>query len=141
MTAFLLDTNVVSETMRRQPSDTVRRWLEEKAGQTFLSTIVIAEVALGVQLMPDGRRRRNLEAWFDKLVHVEFAQRILPFDTEAALVFGSLVARARRLGHPTPVADAQIAAVASVHGLAVATRDIADFDGFGIALVNPFKAD
>ena len=104
-----------------------------------MPTIAIAEIKLGIEMLPAGRRRTSFEDWLSDLLTKVFADRILSFDTAAAWAFGQLVARARRRGQPTPVADAQIAAVATVHGLTVATRDSADFAGFGVPLVNPFE--
>lgn len=140
MTGFLLDTNVVSEAMRPEPSTPAMAWLERNAARAFIPTMVIAEVQLGIELLQQGRRRQSLETWFSSLVHGAYADRILPFDTAAALAFARIMALARRNGRPTPVTDAQIAAVALVHGLSVVTRDVADFAGFGVALVNPFAA-
>lgn len=139
MTGFLLDTNVISDTARLDPNPAVTAWLEQRAGQLFIPTMAIAEIKLGIELLPDGRRRRAFESWFTGIVQDGFAQSILAFDTEAALTFGRMTALARRAGRPAHVVDAQIAAVAAVHGLTVATRDIADFAGFGVALVNPFE--
>ena len=139
MTSFLLDTNVVSEAIRERPNPAVMAWLKQNGARAFIPSIVVAELQLGIELMPQGRRRQDLETWFLGLVQGSFADRILAFDAEAALAFGRIVAGARRSGRPTPVADAQIAAVALVHGLSVATRDVADFAGFGVALVNPFE--
>ena len=139
MTGFLLDTNVVSETIKVRPDDAVLAWLARRDQQIFVPTIAIAEIKLGIEMLPTSRRRTSFEDWFSDLLANDFADRILPFDTAAAWAFGELVARARRRGHPTPVADAQIAAVATVHDLTVATRDIADFAGFGVPLVNPFE--
>jgi len=139
LTGFLLDTNVVSETIKVRPDEAVLIWLARRDEQVFVPTIAIAEIKLGIEMLPAGRRRTSFEDWLSDLLANDFADRILPFDTAAAWAFGELVARARRSGHPTPVADAQIAAVATVHGLTVATRDIADFAGFGVPLVNPFE--
>jgi predicted nucleic acid-binding protein len=140
LTGFLLDTNIVSEAIREQPSPAVMAWLERHAVHAFIPAMAVAEMQLGIELMPPGRRRLKLETWFLDLVQDAYADRILPFDTDSALAFGRIVARARRAGRPIPVADAQIAAVALVHNLTVATRDVADFAGFGVALVNPFEA-
>lgn len=140
MTGFLLDTNVVSEIVKPLPSPEVRAWYAARSvTDLHVAAVVVAEINAGIETMPTGRRRSVLESWRDELVSVTFRDRILPFDAAAAGVFGRLTAAARLAGCPTKFADAQIAAVAAVHGLAVATRDIADFAGFGVPLVNPWE--
>jgi len=140
LSGFLLDTNVVSELVNPQPHPGVTTWYTDRpVAALHLSTIVVAEIKAGIEGLPTGRRRRVLEAWLADLLEVSFVGRVLDFDLEAALVYGRISAAARRAGRPAHVADAQIAAVATVHGLTVATRDIIDFAGFGVPLVNPFE--
>lgn len=140
MTAFLLDTNAISETIKSAPDPHLKAWIDSVSPwDLYLSSTVLAELSVGVEIMPFGRRRTVLETWYDTIVRLSFRDRILPFDVEAAGLFGQLSAKARRSGRPAHMADAQIAAVAAVHGLTVATRDTADFAGFGVALVNPFQ--
>jgi toxin FitB len=140
LTGFLLDTNVISELVKPQADARVAAWYGSwPTADLYLSTVTIGELAAGIELMPTGRRRRVLEEWLDDLILVSFAGRLLGFDVETARVFGRLMGLARRGGRPTHIADAQIAAVALAHGLSVATRDVADFAGFGVALVNPFE--
>jgi len=142
LSGFLIDTNVVSESMRPEMDPRVAAWITRQLPtDIFLSTTTVAELRAGIERLPSSRKRRSLDDWCNRLVNEMFLGQVLSFDLAAALAYGEVVAKARRTGRPAHVADAQIAAVASVHGLAVATRDIADFDGFGIALVNPFKAD
>lgn len=141
MSGYLLDTNLISELVKPQPDASVTEWYyAQLTDDLHLSTITIGEIGAGIEQLPAGRRRRVLEAWLDDLISVSFAGRLLPFDVEAARAFGRLLGLARRAGRPAHLADAQIAAVAHVHGLTVATRDVADFAGFGVALVNPFEA-
>ncbi len=140
MTGCLLDTNVVREIVKPRPSPKVEAWYAARSvTDLHLAAVVVAEINAGIETMPTGRRRNVLERWRDELVLATFRDRILPFDAAAADVFGRLMAQAQRAGRPTKFADAQIAAVATVHGFAVATRDIADFAGFGVPLVNPWE--
>ncbi len=105
----------------------------------FLSSIGVGEIVSGIEQLPTGRRRSMLEEWLSGLLAVSFVGRVLDFDVDAAIAFGRIFAQARRTGRPAHIADAQIAAVAIVHDLTVATRDLADFASFGVALVNPFE--
>jgi predicted nucleic acid-binding protein len=137
---IVLDTNVVSEPTRAHPSRAVRAWLERQdTAALFLTTTVLAEIAQGVERMPQGRKRREVESWLDDLVEIDFAGRILSFDIAAARLFGKLAASAYAQGRPPVVGDAQIAAVAARDGMAVATRDIAGFAAFGVPLIDPWQ--
>ena len=139
MNGFVLDTNVVSELERDRPTPVVDGWFSgQPEDGLFVTTVTIGEIGAGVEVLAPGRRRARLQAWLDDLVRYRFAGRVLPYDTEAALIFGRLIARARDAGRPSGIADAQIAAIASARGLAVATRDVRDFSAFGIDLANPW---
>jgi predicted nucleic acid-binding protein len=141
VTGVVLDTNVISEPRRPSPEPRVMAWL---AGQDvdclYLAATVVGELAHGIAILPSGRRRARFEAWLLELVHERFAGRILPFDGEAALLFGQILAVARARGRTIDAGDAQIAAVARLHGMAVATRDASDFEPLGIAVINPWDA-
>jgi predicted nucleic acid-binding protein len=99
----------------------------------------LSELALGIARLPAGRRRPGFTEWLGE-VRQQFRGRILPFDEPAALAYGEIVAAARAQGKPPQVGDAQIAAVARCHGLAVATRDVAGFAHLGIEIVDPWHA-
>ena len=107
----------------------------------FLSTITIAEIAYGLAVLPDGRRRRTLAERFDRFVADGFEQRVLDFDRRAALDYGEVMSRRRAMGRPLAALDGQIAAVARANHLAVATRNVRDFEHCGIDLVNPFESE
>ncbi len=140
MSGFVLDTNVISERLRPNPDEHVALWMDSQpSGTLYLPTIVIGEVAAGIESLAAGRRRDRLDVWLSQDLIPSFLGKILVFDEEAALEYGALLARARAAGRPATTAVAQIAAVAAVHGLAVATRDTADFAGFGVPLVNPWQ--
>lgn len=136
---IILDTNVVSEGLRRQTHPQVRAWLDSQpAKELFLCTPILAELRYGVELLPSGRRRSALERSIGRLEEA-FAERILPFDLAAAKEYGKFVAHRDRLGRATGSMDGLIAGIALVHGAAIATRDVRGFDDFGIELIDPFN--
>ena len=139
---ILLDTNVVSEPMRPKPDRNVLRWLDAQAAETlYLPTISLAELLLGIESLPPGKRRKALAAALDERIVALFGERILAFDTRAAEAYARIVMRARRHGHPIAVMDAQIAAIAASREFSVATRDEAPFQASGIPVINPWTAN
>jgi|ERR1051326_3330883 predicted nucleic acid-binding protein len=137
---IVLDTNVLSETLRPKPADSVKRWMENQpATALFTTAISEGEIRYGVSLMPPGRRRAALEQAVAAIFTEEFVGRVLPFDSVAAKAFADIAARRRRLGRPISEFDAQIAAIAASHGAAVATRNVQDFTDCGIKLVSPWE--
>jgi predicted nucleic acid-binding protein len=137
---ILLDTNVVSEPMRPMPDRRVMNWLDAQAIETlFLSTISLAELLLGIESLPTGRRRRALVAALDAQIVGLFDNRIVLFDVAAAEAFAKVVIRARGQGHPISVPDGQIAAIATAHDLSVATRDERPFQAAGLVVINPWS--
>ncbi len=136
---ILLDTNVVSEVMRPAPMPGVLRWLDgQETEDLYLSTITIAEIAFGICVLPEARRRNTLADRFESFVIKGFDQRVFPFDAAAAYLFGDLMGRRRASGRPMSFPDGQIAAIALCHHCALATRNVTDFDLCGIEVVNPF---
>lgn len=136
----LLDTCVVSEAMRPKPQQSVLDWLNSQRTESlYLSTITIAEIGYGLQIMPEGKRRRMLEGRFDLFITSGFAQRILPFDERAAHLYAQLMGHRRKSGRPMSILDGQIAAIARVNRFAVATRNVQDFEECGVEIVNPFE--
>ncbi len=136
---ILLDTTVVSETMRPTPDPTVVAWLDAQVAETlFLSTVSLAELLLGVALLPDGRRKAALRNVLAGQVTMLFGPRILAFDHAAAECFAATTSRARVIGSAISFADGQIAAIARAHGLAIATRDVAPFQATGLSVINPW---
>ena len=137
----MLDTNVVSEAMRIVPDPGVLRWLNEsETGDLYLSTITIAEVSYGLQILPEGGRRDAISGRFEQFVNRGFSHRVLSFDEPAAIVYGEIMARTKKIGRPMSVPDGQIAAIAKTHNLVVATRNTEDFEPTGMELVNPWGA-
>lgn len=138
---ILVDTNVVSELMRPKPAPEVLAWF---AGQDvpalFLSTISEAELRAGAAYLPAGRRRDSLVAAIDAMVAEDFAGRVLAFDSAAARSYAVIAASRRAAGRPIAEADCQIAAIAHAHGAAVATRNVADFLGCSLTVIDPWKS-
>ena len=141
---ILLDTNVLSEALRPTPSAVVINWLNAHFVECAISSITIFELAAGLAQLPDGKRRETLEAAVARVVR-RFGTRVYAFDTPAAHAAAKLLegARAQGLGlHQVPakLADLQIGGIATAYGLSLATRNIADFQGSGLELINPWDA-
>jgi predicted nucleic acid-binding protein len=137
---IILDTNVVSEPMKAAGNPAVRIWLDSQVAETlFLTAINLSELLLGIKILPEGKRKKALAAALGDQVRGLFGPRILPFDGQAADAYATLVARARAAGQAISVADSQIAAIATVHGFAVATRDAGPFAAAGLAVINPWE--
>jgi predicted nucleic acid-binding protein len=138
---ILLDTNVVSEPLRKSPDRSVLAWLDAQSIDTlFLSTISLAELRYGVAALPAGKRRSGLSKAVEERIGALFGQRIVPFDAEAAAAYAIVRTRARASGHAISAADAYIAAIAMAHGFIVATRDTAPFAAAGVSIINPWDS-
>jgi hypothetical protein len=137
---ILLDTNILSELMRLVPEVTVERWLaDQPAASVFISAITEAELRYGLALLPNGKRRSSLTAVMQDMLAEDFSGRILPFDSAAAVDFAEIAVARRQAGRPISQADAQIAAIARSRGAALATRNVADFEGCGVEVINPWN--
>ena len=135
---IILDTNVVSELMRPAGDPRVLSWMRETSeGDLATTAITVAEIEYGLARLPDGSRADALRTAASGLWE-SFATTILPFDVAAARNYGSLMAARDRAGRPTSAFDAQIAAIAKVHRAKVATRNVADFQGMGLKLIDPW---
>lgn len=138
---IILDTNVISEPLRPAPDEAVVRWLDAQAAETlYLTAINTAELWAGVARLPHGTRRHALETSLDALLRRLFGARRLPFDDAAARAHADIVGRTERTGVSPSLADGMIAAIACVHGFAVATRDTSPFAAAGVATVDPWAA-
>ena len=134
---ILLDSNVVSEAMTPEPHPAVRDWLDAQAAETlFLCSITIAELMFGIGALPKGKRKDKLAAAFDGMLDL-FDQRILHFDTEAAVRYADLAVKARAAGRGFPTPDGYIAAIAAAHQFAVASRDVSAFIAAGVIVIDP----
>ena len=138
---FVLDTNVLSVVMGREPVPEVAAWLgRQKDAVLFTTAISQAEILSGLAMMPSGRRRRDLEGVARGMFVEDFAGRILPFDSDAAAEYAELVAARRHAGRGAAPLDLMIAAIARAKGADVVTRDIGGFEGCGVTLVDPWTA-
>ena len=136
---IVLDTNVVSELMRISPVPAVETWAAGYAlADLFFSAVGEAELRYGAAIMPTGRRRATLSSDIEAMLRASFENRILPFDSAAARAYAEIAAARRAAGRPVSRPDSQIAAIAHSRGMAVATRNIRDFEDMGIALINPW---
>jgi predicted nucleic acid-binding protein len=139
---ILVDTNVISEIMRVSPSENVLDWLNvQKSASLYISSITIGEIEFGLRLLPAGKRQLQLRERFERFVALAFAHRVLAFDEAAARSYGEIMSYRRAIGRSMSVPDGQIAGIASSNGLAVATRNISDFEACGVDLLNPFLSE
>lgn len=138
---IVLDTNVISEIMRPMPSAAVGAWMSSQArDDLFTTAITVGEVLYGIELLPKGKRRDVLLREADATFTEDFAGQVLPFDESAARVFALISAMRRSRGRPISTQDAQIAAIARIHGATLATRNKRDFDGCGVVVIDPWQA-
>ncbi len=136
---FLLDTNIVSELMRKLPDPVVEAWVSgHPVEQLFFSAVGEAELRYGAAVMPAGRRRNTLVSDIESMLRAAFEGRILPFDSEAAVAYADIASARRAAGRPVQTADGQIAAIARSRGMAVATRNVRDFADMGIDVIDPW---
>ncbi len=138
---ILLDTNVLSETLRKAPSTNLIAWIDAQPLETlFLSAVTVAELRFGIALLPDGRRRTALQGEIEGRILPLFAGRVLAFDMAATQCYAALMARARSNGLAVATADGMIAATATAHRMQVATRDDAAFQAAEIPVIDPWSA-
>lgn len=140
MVNVLLDTNVLSELLHANGPSPIDPAIDRvPQDQIFVSVISIGETQKGISLLPAGRRKRNIEAWFQE-IKISYADQILLIDIETALVWGELSARMRRVGQNIAAADLLIAATALQHGLTVMTRNVRDFAPTGALVIDPWAS-
>jgi len=136
---ILLDTNVISEMMKKAPSPQVIEWMDQQPGsELFISAVTVAEIIYGLKALPAGNRRHFLETAFNKVVQEAFEHRVLSFNEIAASYYGKIMSHRKALGRPLSILDGQIAAIALAHGASLATRNIKDFKDCKLELINPF---
>jgi predicted nucleic acid-binding protein len=135
---IVLDTNVVSEPLRRNPDAGVLDWLGRPNDDFALTAVSVSELLTGVGILPIGRRRDALGGAVDNLIEA-FAGAVLAYDERAARAYAALKVRSRESGRPIGVEDGMIAAICIASGATLATRNLRDFEGFGVDLVNPWE--
>jgi toxin FitB len=132
----LLDTDVVSQRMKAAPNQSVMLWMGSVPKEKiFLSVTTILEIRTGIELMPAGRKQREMESWLANDINQNYAGRILPITAEIADMCGRLVARRRKASETPGINDCLLAATALVHGLSVATLNRKHFEKLGVELV------
>ena len=137
---ILLDTNVISALMQREPDPTVVAWLDAQPPESIWTTsITVFEIRFGLEILASGRRRRLLEEAFRSALEEDFEGRVVSFDEAAAQAAGRIVAERRRLGRTIEMRDVQIAGIALVRKAAIATRNSRHFDGLGPELLDPWS--
>ncbi len=137
---IILDTNVVSELMRPAPEARVLRWFSSQAAEDLhVTSVTMAEILYGVELISAARRRDVVRAGVEKMFEAAFVDHVLTFEDRAARVYSQIASSRRRQGKPMSQGDAQIAAISRVHGATLATRNPYVFEGCGVRLVNPWE--
>jgi hypothetical protein len=136
---IVLDTNVISEPLKLEPERNVLQWLDDQAAETlYITAVSYAELLVGVEMLPAGKRKDGLAKSLAALLERLFGSRILPFDRAAAGEYASIYAHTKK-SRPISMADAQIAAIAAAQGFSVATRDVDPFRAAGLAVINPWE--
>ena len=137
---FVLDTNILSALMHSQPSPEIAEWITGQPETALFTTCVCqAEILSGLAIMPEGRRRLALEAAAEAMFMQDFAGRVLPFGSEAAVVYADIFAARRRAGLPATTQDLMIAAIARAKDASIVTRDSSGFVGCGLTVINPWN--
>ena len=135
---IILDTNLVSEPLKPKPDAAVLAWLDRQAPETlYLTTITVAELQAGIETLPAGKRRTALREATAEII-VQFEGRVLSFDQDSAHAFGRVFAGTQAAGNPIHFGDCAIAAIAIRRGFVLATRNVRDYKGAGIELINPW---
>ncbi len=135
---ILVDTNVVSETLKPAPEPLVIEWLIAHDAELAIPSVTLAELAYGIErIRPEQRSQRllrGLMGWRER-----FADRILAFNERAAIIYGEIMGQASRFGMPMAIPDGMIAATSLANGGTLATRNVEDFRQSGVDLVNPWQ--
>lgn len=138
--SFLLDTNVVSETMRKRPSAVVLDWVAAQVTESvFISAVTLGELRRGALLLGAGKKRNALLRWIETGLKADFAGRILPVDIAVMERWAELQIATQKAGRRLPLMDSLLAATALAHGLTLATRNTADFQAAGVPLLDPWR--
>ena len=139
---IVLDTNVLSELIRRDPDEGVLRWMDSLDATTIATTaITAAELLYGIARLPAGRRRDLLSEATHRVIEDDLGGRVEPFDASSAGHYAALVSGRDREGRPIGFADGQIAAICRNLGAMLATRNTSDFEGTGIDLIDPWQSE
>jgi len=135
---ILLDTNVISEPLRRDPEARVISWIDAQSIETlYLLAITVAKLRFGVANLPVGKRRDELQTSLENQVLPLFAGRVRPFDMDCTTAYAELMAKVKYAGLAIAAADGYIASIAATNRFSVATRDVSPFQAAGVSVINP----
>ena len=138
---IILDTNVISEVFNPVPSPKVLDWLQQQAdGEVFTTAITRGELLFGAHILPSGQRREALLAGLLRIFAARSPASVLPYDESAADAFAQITATRRAQGRPGNQSDMMIASIAHSSGAKLATRNVKDFVGCGIEVLDPWQA-
>lgn len=138
---YVLDTNILSELMRPKPDMNVLNWLDRQyADELYITAITLAEIRLGIALLPDGKRKEALSHAADQTLE-HFTETQLDFTGKAAQEYANIIAKRTEAGRPISIEDAQIAAITQVNDAVLVTRNVKDFDLIHIKIINPFDTE
>jgi toxin FitB len=136
---YILDTNVISEAINKQPNPQVMNWLSAMdAQELYLSVVTVGEIKKGVEKLPESHRKQTIKDWFENELLIKFNGRILALDLPVILVWGELVGSLEQKGLKLPALDSLIAATAKYYDYTLVTRNEKDFAGIDITIFNPF---
>lgn len=136
---IILDTNIVSEPLKKNPEPKLMEWLDNQSAETlFITAVSRAELRFGVLRLPNGKRKNALAAQIERVLDL-FKDRTLGFDSAAADKLAQIAADCEKKGKPALAPDAYIAASAAARGFAVATRDVGHFEHTGVRVINPWE--
>ena len=137
---IVLDTNVLSETLKPLPNAAVVAWMAAQPRSTlFTTTVVEAEILYGVAVLADGARKTQLQAALKAIFTEDLSGQVIPFDRDCAEACAAIAANRKNLGQPISQFDAMIAAATASRGATLATRNLRDFADCGIRLINPWE--
>lgn len=138
--SFLLDTCVISELVRPVPDKGVIQWIESRNEfDLYLSVLTLGEIQKGISRLSAGKKKSQLTLWLKDELEVRFAERVLPVTDAISLMWGDMLGTSEKNGQPLSVIDALIAATATVHNLVLVTRNISDFSGCSVDIVDPWS--
>jgi toxin FitB len=138
--SYLLDTCLISELVRPVPDDRVVRWIKSRNEfDLYLSVLTLGEIQKGISRLSSGKKKTQLTAWLKEELEVRFAERLILVTSDIALMWGQMLGTSEKNGQPLSAVDALIAATAAVHSLVLVTRNIRDFQGCSIDIVDPWS--
>lgn len=139
---ILLDTNVISEQMRLEPSEVLLNWFAAQVGASlYLSSVTEAELLSGLAIMPNGEAKTMKAEKAELIFRQIFKDRILPFESKAAAFYAEFTATRNNLGRPISNLDCMIAAIARANNCKLATRNVSDFEHCGLEIINPWERE